>query len=152
VLETGEARRREARFRARLNREAVANLEDVRRTLKAGAGRVVDARSELRFRGEAPEPRRGISSGHMPGSVNLPFDELVGSDGQLPPPEKIRQLFERAGTDLDKPVVTTCGSGVTAAVLLLALAAIGKDDVAIYDGAWAEWASLPGNPIANGPA
>jgi thiosulfate/3-mercaptopyruvate sulfurtransferase len=151
-LEAGEAKPTPAEFRARLNREAVATIEHVREVLKRGGGSVVDARSAARFRGEAPEPRPGISSGHMPGSVNLPIDRLVGGDGQLAAPEKIRRLFEEAGADLTKPVVTTCGSGVTAAVLLLALAAAGKEDVSLYDGAWAEWASLPGNPIAGGPA
>jgi thiosulfate/3-mercaptopyruvate sulfurtransferase len=111
---------------------------------------VVDARSAARFAGTAPEPRPNLPSGHMPEARNLPFDRLVDSGGRLVPPDKVRAAFEAAGVDLSRPVVTTCGSGVTAALLLFSLATLGKRDVALYDGSWAEWASRPENPVATG--
>jgi thiosulfate/3-mercaptopyruvate sulfurtransferase len=151
-LQPGEAFPQPATFHASLQRDSVRGFEDVAATLLSKGATVIDARSEARFRGEAPEPRPGLSSGHMPGARNLPFDRLVDGQGQLVPPEKIRELFQDAGVDLSRPAVTTCGSGVTAAVLLFALAASGKNDVALYDGSWAEWASRPGAAIVKGPA
>ena len=112
---------------------------------------MVDARSAPRFQGELPEPRAGLPSGHMPGALNLHYDKLSDA-GRLVPPEKIRALFAEAKVDFSEPVITTCGSGITAAVLLFALANIGKDDVTLYDGSWADWGSRPGAPIATGPA
>jgi thiosulfate/3-mercaptopyruvate sulfurtransferase len=110
---------------------------------------VVDARSAPRFRGELPEPRPGLPSGHMPGALNLHYEKL-SEGGRIVAPEKVRKLFEEAKVDLSSPVITTCGSGITAAVLLFALARIGKDDVSLYDGSWADWGSRPGAPIATG--
>lgn len=143
-----EAKPKPARFAANLDRSTVKTFEDVQAALGRGKT-VVDARGAPRFRGEAPEPRPGLSSGHMPGARNLPFDKLA-EGGRLVAPEKIRALFEEAKVDLGAPVITTCGSGVTAAVLLFALARLGKNDVALYDGSWTEWASRPGAPIAKG--
>ena len=148
-LEGGEAKPRPAIFRARRSHDAVADLASVRQALKS-PGTVVDARAAPRFRGEAPEPRPGLPSGHMPGARNLPFDRLIGPDGRLAAPERIRTAFREAGVDLSRPVVTTCGSGVTAATLLFALATLGKRDVSLYDGAWAEWASRSDADIATG--
>ena len=150
-LEKGEAQIAPATFRARLRGEAAVGIADLRKALQTDKESVVDARSDARFRGEAPEPRPGLPSGHMPGARNLPFDRLV-SDGRLVEAAKVRELFEEAGADLSRPIVTTCGSGVTAAVLLFALASAGKDDVTLYDGSWAEWAADPKNPIVKGPA
>jgi thiosulfate/3-mercaptopyruvate sulfurtransferase len=133
-------------------RPSVYDMDQVVAALRSRAETVVDARSAARFRGEAPEPRPGLPSGHMPGARNLPFDRLVGSDGRLLAPDHIRREFDEAGVDLSRPVVTTCGSGVTAAVLAFALASLGKQDVSLYDGSWAEWAAQPGNPVASGPA
>jgi thiosulfate/3-mercaptopyruvate sulfurtransferase len=121
----------------------------MRAHLGAGDATVVDARSAPRFAGEAPEPRPGLPSGHMPGARNLPFDRLL-NEGRLAAPAEVTKRFEEAGVDLSRPVVTTCGSGVTAALLLFALARLGKEDVAVYDGSWTEWASRPGAPIATG--
>ena len=150
-LESGERRPAPGRFEARLRPEMVRDYRQVSKVLASGEATVLDARSAERFRGEAPEPRPNIASGHMPGARNLPFDRLVGSDGRLAEPETIRAAMRLAGVDLERPVVTSCGSGVTAAVLALALARIGKEDVAIYDGSWAEWASRPESKIATGP-
>jgi thiosulfate/3-mercaptopyruvate sulfurtransferase len=148
-LEGGPASPGPARFNARLDRNAVRTHGAVAGSLAFDAETVVDARSAPRFRGEAPEPRPGLASGHMPGARNLPFDQLV-ENGRLVEPAAIRQAFGKAGVDLARPVVTTCGSGVTAAVLSFALTTIGKEDVALYDGSWAEWGSRPDSPVAKG--
>jgi thiosulfate/3-mercaptopyruvate sulfurtransferase len=144
----GEAKPRPARFAATLARERVRDFEQVRIALERGST-VVDARSAPRFAGELPEPRPGLPSGHMPGALNLHYERLA-EGGRLVAPEKIRQLFEGAKVDLSSPVITTCGSGITAAVLLFALARIGKDDVTLYDGSWADWGSRRGAPISTG--
>ena len=112
---------------------------------------LVDARAADRFRGEAPEPRPGLASGHIPNSKNLPFGQLL-QDGALKDKDAIIQTFEAAGINLEKPVATTCGSGVTAAILSLALAEIGRPAHALYDGSWSEWGADNNLPVAIGPA
>jgi thiosulfate/3-mercaptopyruvate sulfurtransferase len=139
--ESGPMNRPVAQFTASLDPVAVKDLAGIKDIL-AHHGQVVDARSAARFNGTAPEPRPGLRSGHMPGSVSLPFSELV-QDGRLRPREELRSIFEQRGLDLDKPITTTCGSGVTAAVLALALELAGADDISLYDGSWAEYASQP---------
>jgi thiosulfate/3-mercaptopyruvate sulfurtransferase len=124
----------------------------VKAHLAQGDAALLDARPAARFRGEAPEPRPGLASGHMPGARSLPYDRLVESGSKLAAPAVIEALMEEAGVDLSRPVVTTCGSGVTAALLLFALAVLGKKDVALYDGSWAEWGSSPAAEIVTGPA
>jgi thiosulfate/3-mercaptopyruvate sulfurtransferase len=147
----GEAKARPAHFAARFAPDKVVDFDGVRAALRRGVT-VLDARSAARFRGELPEPRPGLPSGHMPGALNLHYDALTDASGRLLSLERIRELFEDAKVDLSSPVITTCGSGITAAVLLFALARIGKDDVTLYDGSWTDWASRPGAPVATGPA
>jgi len=151
ATEAGPAKPKPAKFRANFSPAQVRDYLGVREALARGVT-VVDARSAPRFRGEEPEPRPGLPSGHMPGAKNLHYAALMDSDGRLVAPEKIRQLFKDATVDLSGPVITTCGSGITAAILSLALAQIGKSDVAVYDGSWTEWAARAGAPIATGPA
>jgi thiosulfate/3-mercaptopyruvate sulfurtransferase len=149
-LETGAVHRGPRTFVARLDASAVADLTTVARALESGEAQVVDARSAARFSGEAPEPRPGLPSGHMPGSVNLPYQALL-DDGDLLSPEDMARAFKQAGVDLEKPVITSCGSGVTAAILALAAQSIGHPVAALYDGSWTQWASRPGAPVEAGP-
>jgi thiosulfate/3-mercaptopyruvate sulfurtransferase len=128
----------------------VKDIEAVRTALEQRSAQVVDARAAARFRGEAPEPRAGLRGGHMPGALNLPWSAVI-EDGALLPAERLRPLFEGAGIDPHAPIVTTCGSGVSAAILALALARLGRLDVPVYDGSWSEWGGRPDTPVATGP-
>ena len=130
----------------------VADIGAVRRALVSGGAQVIDARSAARFRGEAPEPRAGLRRGHMPGALNLPFGDLMTPEGTLLATDGLRAAFEGAGVDLDRPIVTSCGSGVTAAVLALGLARLGREDAAVYDGSWAEWGGRTDTEVVGGPA
>ena len=116
------------------------------------AKQIIDARPSPRFTGDTPEPRPGLASGHMPGACNLPITQILHNDGTLKSNAELSRLFEDAGIDMSKPVITTCGSGVTAAGLTLALAMLGSEDVRLYDGSWAEWGSHPDAPIEKGHA
>ena len=151
-LEAGEPEIAPATFEVRRATNAVIDLQGVRNALGSGSATVVDARPAPRFAGAAPEPRPGLRSGHMPGAKNLPSDRLVDAAGKLRPAAEVRRLFLEAGVDLDRPVVTSCGSGVTAATLALGLACIGKEDVALYDGSWAEWGGRSDTDVATGQA
>jgi thiosulfate/3-mercaptopyruvate sulfurtransferase len=128
----------------------VRDLEQVRRTLAVHDAQVVDARAAARFRGEAPEPRAGLRSGHMPGARNVPWNGLINPDGTMKAAGELRAAFEAGGVDLDGPIVTSCGSGVSAALLALALAYIGREDVAVYDGSWTEWGGRGDTPVVTG--
>ena len=139
-LESGAPAPSPVSFTARLNAAAVASFEDVRAALEARSAQVADARPGARFRGEAPEPRASIPSGHMPGALSLPASDLI-ADGRLKAPEALLAAFASAGVDPDAPLITSCGSGVSAAILNLALAASGKPQPRLYDGSWTEWAA-----------
>jgi thiosulfate/3-mercaptopyruvate sulfurtransferase len=140
-LATGETHRPPAKFTARFNPGMVRGFADMQATI-ARRGQIADARPRGRFAGRDPEPRPGLVSGHMPGATSLPATDLV-ANGALRPVGELRQMFDEAGVDLTQPIVTSCGSGVTASTLMLALKLAGASDVAVYDGAWAEWGAHP---------
>ena len=145
-LEKGDAERPPRRFTAEMNVGAVALLDDVRMALVDDSVQIVDARPPERFAGKAPEPRPGLHSGHMPRSFNVPYGQIV-ENGHLAPRARIEAAFADAGVNLDKPIITSCGSGITAAILTFALESIGKEPRGLYDGSWAEWGSRPDLPV-----
>lgn len=127
----------------------VASLDDMREVVESGSAQIADARPAGRFAGTDPEPRQGIRSGHMPGARSVPATSL-SRDGKLLPVNELRQVLESAGLDLSKPVVTSCGSGVTAAAISLALASVGHQDNRLYDGSWTEWGGRDDTPVVTG--
>jgi thiosulfate/3-mercaptopyruvate sulfurtransferase len=151
-LEAGEPRAKPPRhFTPRLDESFIASLDEVRNALATGSAQVVDARPADRFRGEAPEPRPGLKGGHMPGSLNLPFVEIV-EHGCLKPPDALRAAFTEHKIDLTKPIITSCGSGVSAAILTLAVEEAGGKVEGLYDGSWAEWGGRDDCAAETGPA
>jgi len=149
-VETGWREPPHGEFKARAIEALARDLDDVRRALDDGHTQVIDARPSGRFQGSAPEPRAGLRSGHMPGALNIPWDALVDG-GSLLPADRLRDVFAAAGARLDRPIITTCGSGVSACMLALALARLGRDDVAVYDGSWSEWGDRSDTPVTTGP-
>lgn len=128
----------------------VKDVTQVAHASKLAEAEIIDARSAARFRGEAPEPRPGLRSGHIPGSKNLPYATLLNADGTMKDPDALRAVFDAAGVDLARPVITSCGSGVTAAILNLGLERLGHRNHALYDGSWAEWGMYDDLKVAKG--
>ena len=153
-VESGEPAIAPGSFTARaLDDTLVRSFEQVRATLGTGSAQIVDARAAARFTGEDPGPRPDLPRGHIPGSRNVPFDAvLADDDAALGDAAAIWRAFENAGVDPARPIIATCGSGITACTLALALAAIGAEQVAVYDGSWSDWGSRADAPVESGPA
>ncbi len=143
---------RDRHMSASLQNQLVRNVTQVAMASKLGDHEIIDARTPARFRGDAPEPREGLRAGHIPGAKNVHYATLLKADGTMKAPDALRATFEGAGVDLSKPAITSCGSGVTAAILSLALERIGKTDHALYDGSWTEWGQFPTLNVATGEA
>ena len=152
ALETGKPTLRHRHFTVWKDEKAVRNKADMLANLHSKEADVVDARGAGRFTGEEAEPRPGMASGHIPGSRNLPFGNLLNADGTWKRGDALTQAFTDAGVDLNKPMITTCGSGMTAAVVLFGARLTGKSDVALYDGSWSEWGLYKDTPKAQGAA
>jgi len=148
AVESGPARPDGKFFTATLKPAIMRDFDAVMGIVKNKSAQIVDARSNGRFRAQEPEPRPGLRGGHMPGALNVHYRKLVADDGTLKPPEELRAAFD--AVDLNRPIVTSCGSGLTAAILLLALDEIGARDVALYDGSWTEWGGRPEAPVVTG--
>ena len=151
AMETGSVTPGPGAFTARLDARRVRTRAEVAAAVASGAAQLLDARSKGRFEGSEPEPRPGVRSGHIPGSRSLPYTGLVDGEGRLLPLDRLRARFEEAGVDWRRPVITLCGSGVTACALVLALDCVGASDASVYDGSWTEWGGSSDAPVATGP-
>lgn len=152
-LEHGPPAERQPRsFTTQLDEDLVRDRSDVLGIVERGGAQVIDARSAGRFEGGAPEPRPGLRSGHIPGSLNIPYGVLLNKDGTFKSPGQLKAIFQAAGVEPDQPAVTSCGSGVTASIVSLALALVGQPRSAVYDGSWSEWGADASLPIETGPA
>ena len=134
----------------RRQNQMVKDVTQVSSASKLGDYEILDARAAARFRGEAPEPREGLRAGHIPGSKSVPYADLLNRDNTMRAPDALREVFTKADVDMSKPVITSCGSGITAAIINLALERIGKTEHALYDGSWTEWGAYPTVPVATG--
>ena len=150
-LESLEPMPRDRHFTARVNGLLVRDFDQVKANIESGREQVLDARSPGRYAGSEPEPRAELRGGRIPGSVNLPYGDLVDPErGTMLPADELRRKYEASGIDLGRPVITTCGSGVTASALTLGLYLLGHRDVAVYDGSWTEWGGRDDAPIETG--
>ena len=153
AVESGEVTPKPATFNATFDARRVRSMRHMVENLSSHAEQVIDARAAERFEGRAAEPRPGLRGGHIPGSRNLPYNNLFDAEtGAMKPLEELRKAFTSAGVKLDAPIVTSCGSGVSAAVLTIALYRLGLHNTALYDGSWSEWGQAGGPPVATGPA
>ena len=148
--ESGPTQRSSAAFAAVLNAGLVRSVEDILTNVDSRAELVMDARAAGRFTGQDPEPRAGMRSGHIPGSLSLPFTQLLNPDRTFLPADALNALLDDTGGDFSKPLVASCGSGVTACVIALAFHLVGRGEVAVYDGSWAEWGARQDTPIESG--
>jgi thiosulfate/3-mercaptopyruvate sulfurtransferase len=148
---TGAAHPAIANFTPKFSPSLVRSASDIAAVLTDGGARIADARPGPRFRGEAPEPREGLRSGHMPGARSLPASDLYAADGTMLSAADLAAKTCDAGIDLSAPLVSSCGSGITACMIALAMARLGHWDTAVYDGSWAEWGAMQGAPVATGP-
>ena len=152
-VESGEVKARPGTFKASYDAQRVRSIKEMIANVASRTEQVIDARAADRFEGRAAEPRAGIRSGHIPGALNLPYNNLFdAATGTMKPLDDLRKAFAGAGVDTAKPIVTSCGSGVSAAVLTLALYRLGIENTALYDGSWSEWGKADGPAIATGPA
>jgi thiosulfate/3-mercaptopyruvate sulfurtransferase len=152
-VQSGEVTPRPATFKAAFDARRLRTIHEMVVNVKSQAEQVIDARASDRFEGRVAEPRPGLRAGHIPGSRNLPYNKLFdAATGTMKPLSELRALFSDTGVKLDAPVVTSCGSGVSAAVLTLALYRLGVENPALYDGSWSEWGQMEGPPVATGPA
>ncbi|MEP6778297.1 MAG: 3-mercaptopyruvate sulfurtransferase [Gemmatimonadaceae bacterium] len=140
------------KFSAKLDASKLRSMSDVRANIDSHAEQTVDARSPGRFQATEPEPRAGVRGGHIPGSVNIHYASVVNEDGTLKSADEVRAIVTKAGLDTKRPIVASCGTGITACAVVLALDSIGVDDVAVFDGSWTEWGSSADTPIETGPA
>ncbi|MGL4395558.1 MAG: 3-mercaptopyruvate sulfurtransferase [Hyphomicrobium sp.] len=145
-------KRSERHYTPLQNTDIIRDFDEMRALVGKSGAQIVDARPAGRFEGRDPEPRAGLRQGHIPGSKNIPSQSLLNPDGTFKSPAELAKLFDAVGIDVGRPVVTTCGSGVTASMLALALAVVGQTNAAVYDGSWAEWGQDKGPPIETGPA
>lgn len=150
--EDGPALPQERHFTPRIQADIIRSLEQMKTIVATGREQIIDARPAGRFTGEVPEPRAGLRGGHMPGAHNIPLSALLAPDGTMLPADKLAAVFEAAGVDISKPIVSTCGSGITASVVALALARLGRPRSAVYDGSWTEWGGLADTAVVTGPA